>query len=518
MAFLTGYPRRRVFLVFLMRTACPALPSSPQQALDPRKTWTPAFVGATAWKLVFIALDVAGARPWGIPACLLALVVLIGGVSAEEAQEALSGGAATVLATTRQAFGQPLPHLTPDQETRFFVGNSFFNRNWVSAPSSTTARDGLGPLFNARSCSACHLHDGRGRPPAPGEDMLSMLVRLSIPGRDAQQGVVPEPTYGDQLNGLAVHGVPPEGRVRVDYEEIAGAYGDGEPYSLRKPRYTFIDLNYGAMRPETLLSPRVAPAMVGLGLLEAVPAQALLRLADPDDADGDGVSGRPNRVWDRARQQTVLGRFGWKANQPTVAQQVAGAFLGDIGITSSLFPDENCPPAALACRQARNGGNPELSDQLFGHVVFYSRTLAVPARRDVQRPDVRHGKQLFDEAQCNACHTPTLRTGTVPGLPDLSQQVIHPYTNLLLHDMGAALADGRPDFEATGSEWRTPPLWGIGLVQTVNRHTYFLHDGRARNLAEAILWHGGEAETSKEYFRRLPRTDREALLRFLRSL
>ena len=453
-----------------------------------------------------------------LPACLLAAALMSSAAFSEEVSEALSGGAATVYATTRQAFEQPLPHLTPDQETQFFVGNSFFNRNWVGAPSSTTARDGLGPLFNARSCSACHLHDGRGRPPEPGEDMLSMLVRLSIPGRDAQRGVVPEPTYGDQLNSLAVHGVPPEGRVLVTYEEILGTYGDGEPYSLRKPTYAFTDLRYGPMQQKTLLSPRVAPAMIGLGLLEAVPAEALLGQADPDDTDGDGISGRPNRVWDKVRRQTVLGRFGWKANQPNVAQQVAGAFLGDIGITSSLFPDENCPPAARECREALNGGTPELSNKLFGHVVFYSRTLAVPARRDLQQSDVRRGRQLFNEAQCGACHTPTLRTGEVPGLPDLSRQVIHPYTDLLLHDMGAVLADGRPDFEATGSEWRTPPLWGIGLVETVNRHTYFLHDGRARNLAEAILWHGGEADASKAYFRRLPRAEREALLQFLRSL
>jgi len=453
-----------------------------------------------------------------LPAGLLAAAVLLSAAFAEEARESLSGGAATVFATTRQAFGQPLPHLTADQETQFFVGNSFFNRNWVSAPSSTTARDGLGPLFNARSCSACHLHDGRGQPPAPGEDMLSMLVRLSVPGHDTEQGVVPEPTYGDQLNNLAIHDVPPEGRALVSYEELTGTFSDGEPYSLRQPTYTFTDLNYGPMHPETLASPRVAPAMVGLGLLEAVPEQTLMDLADPGDADGDGISGRVNRVWDKMRQRTVPGRFGWKANQPTVAQQVAGAFLGDIGITSPLFPHDNCPATALACRQAHNGGSPELSENLFGHVVFYSRTLAVPARRNPQQPAVRRGRQLFDAAQCGACHIPTLRTGVVPGLPDLSRQVIHPYTDLLLHDMGAALADGRPDFEATGSEWRTPPLWGIGLVETVNRHTYFLHDGRARNLAEAILWHGGEAEASKEYFRRLPAADREALVQFLRSL
>lgn len=450
--------------------------------------------------------------------CLLTFVLLPGYAAADASQQALSGGAATVQTNTRQAFGQPLPHLTADQETRFFVGNSFFNRNWVSAPASTTARDGLGPLFNARSCSACHLHDGRGRPPVPGEDMLSMLVRLSVPGQDSQRGVVPEPTYGDQFNGFAVPGVRPEGRALVTYEEIPGTYEDGEPFSLRRPTYTFSDLHYGPMHTDTRLSPRVAPAMVGLGLLEAVPESALLAMADPHDADGDGISGRPNRVWDRARQETVVGRFGWKANQPTVAQQVAGAFLGDIGITSWLFPDENCTPAAVACRQAPNGGSPELPDTLLGHVVFYSRTLAVPARRNPRSPEVVRGRKLFDDAQCNACHTPTLRTGIVSGLPDLSDQVIHPYTNLLLHDMGDGLADNRPDFEASGSEWRTPPLWGIGLVETVNRHTFFLHDGRARNLAEAILWHGGEAEESKERFRRMPRDDREALLKFLNSL
>ena len=499
-----GYPMQRMPRLFGVKSVFKTAPSRHARERGGIGSSFPWPCGSWNWLL--------------FPACLLTLVLVAGAAHADPSREALSGGAATVQATTRQAFGQPLPHLTADQETRFFVGNSFFNRNWVSAPASTTARDGLGPLFNARSCSACHLHDGRGRPPAAGEDMLSMLVRLSIPGQDSQRGVVPEPTYGDQFNGLAVSGVPPEGRALVTYEEMPGAYEDGEPFSLRRPTYTFSDLQYGPMHPNSRLSPRVAPVMIGLGLLEAVPESALLALADPDDADGDGISGRPNRVWDKARQETVVGRFGWKANQPNVAQQVAGAFLGDIGIPSTLFPDENCPADAVACWQASNGGSPELSESLLGHVVFYSRTLAVPARRNSRLPQVRRGRTLFNEAQCNACHTPTLRTGAVPGLPDLSGQVIHPYTNLLLHDMGPGLADNRPDFEASGSEWRTPPLWGIGLIETVNRHTFFLHDGRARNIAEAILWHGGEAEVSKEYFRRMPRDDREALLQFLNSL
>jgi CxxC motif-containing protein (DUF1111 family) len=409
--------------------------------------------------------------------------------------------------------------LSAEQETRFFVGNSFFNRNWVIAPSSTAARNGLGPLFNARSCSACHLRDGRGQPPStPDAPMVALLLRLSIPGPEPHHGVVPEPHYGDQLQGFAIPGVPPEGKAVITYTDLPGAFADGEAYSLRQPAYNITELGYGALHPDTRLSPRVAPFMIGLGLLEAVPAEALLALADPDDRDGDGISGRPNMVWDIASQQAVLGRFGWKANQPSVAQQTAAAFLGDIGITSALFPDENCTAVQTACRNAPNGGQPEVAPDILQDIVFYARTLAVPAQRQWDDPAVLRGKQLFVQARCAGCHTPTLRTGPVPELPGLSHQVIHPYTDLLLHDLGAGLADGRSDFAATGQEWRTAPLWGIGLIETVNGHTTFLHDGRARNLSEAILWHGGEAEAAREAFRSLPRAEREALLRFLGSL
>jgi CxxC motif-containing protein (DUF1111 family) len=409
--------------------------------------------------------------------------------------------------------------LPPEQETQFFVGNSFFNRNWVIAPSSTPARDGLGPLYNARSCSACHLRDGRGQPPtAPDEPLVALLLRLSISGQDAQRGTVPEPRYGGQLQGLSVPGVPPEGTVVITYEDRTGTFADGETYRLRQPTYRFTNLGYGPLHSEVRLSPRVAPFMIGLGLLEAVPEATILRRADPHDRDGDGISGRPNRVWDIARQQTVLGRFGWKANQPSVAQQTATAFLEDIGITSALLPEENCTAMQQACRNAPHGGQPEIAPDILHSVIFYARTLVVPAQRHWDGPEIQRGKQLFMQAGCAGCHTPTLRTGKVPGLPGLSEQTIHPYTDLLLHDMGAGLADGRSDFDATGQEWRTPPLWGIGLIHTVNGHTTLLHDGRARNLTEAILWHGGEAETAKEAFRTMPRPEREALLRFLESL
>jgi len=249
-----------------------------------------------------------------------------------------------------------------------------------------------------------------------------------------------------------------------------------------------------------------------------VPQADILALADPDDRDGDGVSGRANQVWDAAAGRLALGRFGWKANEPTVAQQAAGAFLGDIGITTPLFPDENCTAAVPDCRTAANGGAPAIEADDFAKVVLYASSLAVPGRRDWDDPTVLQGKALFTALGCAACHMPTLTTGDYPTIPALTGQTIHPYTDLLLHDLGAELADGRPDFLAGGSEWRTPPLWGLGLIQTVNGHTNLLHDGRARNALEAILWHGGEAQAARDNFARLDAAQREALLRFLDSL
>ncbi len=431
----------------------------------------------------------------------------------------LSGGATTVHDTGRDAFSMPARNLTPERRSAFFVGNSFFKQNWVIAPASTAARDGLGPLFNARSCSACHFKDGRGRPPEPGEEMLSMLLRLSLPGADATTGApLPEPTYGGQLQPHGVPGVPGEGRVRVAYEELPGSFADGTPYSLRQPTYRFESLSSGPLAADVLFSPRVAPHMIGMGLLEAIPEETIRALADPDDEDGDGIAGVVNEVWDVKRGRKALGRFGWKANQPTTEQQVAGAFHGDIGITSSLFPGEDRTPAQTEALAAASGGEPELSDHILQRVVFYSQTLAVPARRDVDDATVLEGERLFREAGCAKCHIPELTTGTLEGFPELSNQKIQPFTDLLLHDMGEGLADGREDFAATGSQWRTPPLWGIGLIETVNGHTTLLHDGRARNLSEAILWHGGEGEESKEAYRAMSAEERAALLRYLESL
>lgn len=430
--------------------------------------------------------------------------------------DARLGGATTAFSAGRNAFELSARNLNTEERRTFNVGDSFFNQNWVTAPASTVARDGLGPTFNAQACSSCHSHDGRARPPENDSDPVrGLLLKLSIPGPD---GPIDHPDYGDQLQDRAINGVPPEGRLVIRYEPISGTYADGTPYTLQKPIYHILDPAFGPLRPDTMISPRIGPAVFGMGLLEAIPESRILSLADPEDLDNDGISGQPNMVWDIRRQAYALGRFGWKAGQPTIEQQSAGAFHGDIGITSTLFPEENCPPAQEACRRAPNGGMPEVPDERLVKVVFYVRTLAVPAMRNVDDPSVQRGARIFHDIGCVACHTPRHVTAPDFSVGALSSQVIYPYTDLLLHDMGDDLADNRPDGQANGREWRTPPLWGIGLVQAVNGHTRFLHDGRARNLEEAILWHGGEAETSREFFKGLTLKEREALLKFLRSL
>jgi CxxC motif-containing protein (DUF1111 family) len=321
--------------------------------------------------------------------------------------------------------------------------------------------------------------------------------------------------YGGQLQDRAILGVPAEGRIRISRRPIAGRYGDGTPYTLLSPSYAIVERAFGPLPRDLQVSPRVAPGVFGVGLLEAVPERAILAHADPSDADRDGISGRANRVGDERSRGTALGRFGWKANVPSVEQQNAGAFQGDIGITSPIFPAENCLRGQRACEAAPDGGRPEVDEHKLERVTLYTRTLAVPARRRVEATAA--GERTFAEIGCSSCHLPELRTGA-SDVPALAHEDIRPYTDLLLHDMGAGLADGRPDGLASGSEWRTAPLWGIGLVETVNRHTRFLHDGRARNLAEAILWHGGEGAPAMQRFRKLPPAKREQLLAFLRSL
>jgi len=433
--------------------------------------------------------------------------------------EALGGGDTTNrLLFGSNAFTLPAANLDAASKAAFFTGNSFFNLAWVAAPSSTTARDGVGPIFNARSCSTCHFKDGRGRPPLDETEPLEgLLLRLSIPGTGPHGAPVPDPVYGGQFQPFALPDVPAEGKVRIRYDEVPGTFADSETYSLRRPRYELVDLAYGPLDPQVRLSPRVAPAMIGLGLLEAVPEDEIVARVDENLAVGDGIVGKVNRVWDSTAGEVRIGRFGWKAEEPSVRQQSAGAFQGDMGITSSLAPTEPCTSAQSECLDSPSGGEPEIDDESFDKVVLYSQTLAVPERAGWNEPQVLRGRALFREASCSRCHVPRHRTGEHE-VAALSHQVIWPYTDLLLHDMGEDLSDDRPVFGATGREWRTPPLWGIGRVRQVNRHELFLHDGRARGFAEAILWHGGEAEGAREAFRHMPKDDRAALIAFLESL
>lgn len=442
-------------------------------------------------------------------------------VAIQETDEQYAGGKNfTTFDRSENAFGIQGKNLTMEEDGYFVTGNAFFRSNWVTAPASVQSLDGLGPFMNAISCGSCHFKDGRAKPPVfPEEPLNGLLFRLSIPLDGAHGELLGDPVYGGQLQDKAILNVLPEARVRVTYEEKTGYYADGSSYSLRKPVYTFFDMNYGDFAPGWMYSPRIAPQMPGLGLLEIVPESEILAWSDPDDSNGDGISGRPNYVWNEAKQQSSLGRFGWKANQPDLLQQTAKAFNGDIGITTHLFPEDH-----LSTFQQQqypnipNGGNPELGTETLNKVVSYTRTLSVPARREWDATQVLRGKFVFLELQCGACHRPAMQTGSEGAISALQNQNIRPYTDLLLHDMGPELADNRPDFLASGTEWRTPPLWGIGMIETVNNHTFLLHDGRARSIVEAILWHGGEAERAREDFKYLPAADRAALIQFLNSL
>ncbi|MBC8043360.1 MAG: c-type cytochrome [Rhizobacter sp.] len=432
-----------------------------------------------------------------------------------EAGEELSGGMATVFDVSQNALGHLAPNISGDRETDFAVGNSFFNQNWVAAPASTTARDGLGPLFNARSCAGCHFKDGRAKPIEGDAVQQALLFRIST-SNAANGEPNPHAVYGGQIQSQSVSEAMREAEAKVSYTESTGKFADGESYSLRVPAYRFENLQYGALGTVDV-SPRTAPQLSGMGLLENISDADLLANADEFDRNGDGVSGKANYVWDKKSQRLALGRFGWKAGQPDAEQQTADALGGDMGISSSLALMQNHTPAQNL-NDLPNGGSPEIADDVFAQVVFYVRTLAVPARRNWKNEIVLKGKMLFAQSGCTGCHTPSFKTANRNGIAELSNQTIRPYTDLLLHDMGDGLADNRADFLASGHEWRTPPLWGIGLIKTVNGHTLFLHDGRARNLQEAILWHGGEAEKSKEAFRQQSKTDRDAIIAFLESL
>ena len=416
-----------------------------------------------------------------------------------------------------EAFSQPVPGLSDTEREQFFRGRILVRQSWVVAPSKDEQFDGLGPLYNRLACISCHPRNGRGQPPETADErMLSMLVRLSVPGKDAHGGPKPHPAYGGQLNEEGIPGVPGEGRATLRWHEVSTvALAGGEKVSLRKPQIKFAELAYGPI-DGVLTSPRVGEQMVGMGYLDAVTEATLEGMAK--EAKPDGVKGRVNRVWNPETQRMEAGRFGYKSNMPTLRAQSAGAFNGDIGITSPLFPDENCTSVQKACQQAPNGGSPELSAMQLDDVEFYLAHLVVPSRRIADSAKVSRGETAFAQAGCAACHRPELKTDPTWRFPRLAGQTIHPYTDLLVHDMGKGLSDRRPDGLANGSEWRTSPLWGLGLTAAVSESGFYLHDGRARSLVEAIVWHGGEAKTARDRFVRMGKEERDALLAFLNSL
>ncbi|MDD4912826.1 MAG: di-heme oxidoredictase family protein [Sideroxydans sp.] len=433
-------------------------------------------------------------------------------------QPALANDAAiAVNDATREAYTQPVPAMEETDRAKFLKGRGLVRQIWVIPPSENREIAGLGPLYNRLSCIACHPANGRGfAPENKDEPMRAMLVRLSVPGSDPHGGPLPHSAYGGQLNENGVPGVAGEGRAEIRYTTHTVTLHGGEKITLRKPSFRFTDLAYGAMPKNLMTSPRIAPSIFGLGLLEAVPDSTLVALASVSKPTG--IKGKINLVWDEEQKKSVPGRFGWKANMPNLRQQIAGAFVGDMGVTSPLFQQENCMLAQSECAKSPSAGKPELNKEQLDATEFYHFALAVPQRRDTDDRRVQRGAKLFDQAQCGACHVSELKTGEFSKYPTLANRTIHPYTDLLLHDMGEALADHRPDYLASGREWRTPPLWGIGLAQKVEPRANFLHDGRARTLLEAVLWHDGEAAPAARSVKQMTLQDRHALIRFLESL
>ena len=385
----------------------------------------------------------------------------------------------------------------------FFIGNSFFKKNWVVAPASTSARDGLGPHFDSRSCSGCHFMDGRGNPTT---NPASLVIRIASLNHDQPS---PVPRYGKQLTRHAINNFQPEGNISVS-QVSSNLPGIDVPLTENQIKIEWLK---GTPQQTVIISPRVAPHLIGLGLLEAIDTEKILLKHDPDDLNNDGISGRANWVQTKG-QQPVLGRFGWQAESPSVAFQVGKALINDMGITNDIFGDNICLDLQEH-PQCQSSSEPEISSHLFNQLVLYSKALAIPRIR-ASDAAFESGLALFEQTGCDSCHTPFHETTGKDKA--FANKTIAPFTDLLLHDMGEYLADKDSNGNPQKTEWRTPPLWGIGLFQAVNKHTQFLHDGRANSIHEAILWHGGEAHTAREKYLELSDQDMQQLLEFLNEI
>lgn len=423
-----------------------------------------------------------------------------------------AGGETTVFLTSSNAFSTPAANLNGNDLDMHLDGDFQFESAFVTAPAQVNG--GVGPIFNNTSCVSCHPKDGRAPFPNNINGLSGFFMRSSLPGMDENGGPVPVPNFGLQIQNQAIFGYEPEAKFEVNYTPIVETLADGTQITLQKPQYNLIDA-YTTVPNNILLSPRLAPPVFGLGLLEAIPESEILLYEDINDSDGDGISGKANYVYDFVTNTTKIGRFGWKANTATVLEQCAGAYVGDMGVTNYVFTQET--GFGQTNGDDGLGDDPEVPENILNEVAFYCKTLAVPAPRNIENESVRRGAQLFEQIECAKCHVPSMVTG-FDAIPAISNQTIFAYTDMLLHDMGNDLADNRPDYLADGNEWKTRPLWGIGLTQVVNGHTNFLHDGRAKNITEAILWHGGEALNSKNKFKALSTQERTDLLQFINSL
>ncbi|WP_440876960.1 di-heme oxidoreductase family protein [Thalassotalea sp. PLHSN55] len=464
--------------------------------------------------------------------------------------EHLAGGQASVINTTADAFSQRSGIMDDvDRIQLFELGDDFFTNPWVAGSASTSSRDGLGGLFNNNACQDCHIRDGRGHAPdEDSDDFGSILFRAAKSDITADQAYqmsqslmanVGDTSVGGQLQQDAIADVMPEVDLAVTYTHSTVTFDDGYQVELRKPVWQLTSKKAAQgydFDADTVFSARVSPGMTGLGLLALVSEQDILANEDINDSDNNGISGKANRVWSIVAENAELGRFGWKAGQPSLLEQSAGAFVNDMGLTSRLHQQESCLAHQTDCAQAANGNGDsvndydyEVSDKILEAIDFYATHLAVPQRRNAYDDDVKRGKDLFINLGCQGCHTASYTTEYSSEHPELSEQEIYPYTDMLLHDMGEELADFTLDnqpasaemayeFLATAREWRTPPLWGIGLAQTVDTEATFLHDGRARTILEAVLWHGGEAQTARDNVLKLSSSERADLLAFLSDL
>ena len=438
------------------------------------------------------------------------------------------GGKTTNEVENKNSFSLSARNLEEHMKINFLVGNALFERIWEDAKlSKNIAKDGLGPFFSAKSCESCHISDGRGHlPKSASDNTVSVVIQISKDSKNSDSKIknVEDSTYGGQISEFSVEGVVKEADISFNYEYVPSVYEDGRVVQLRKPVIKISNLNYGSFDDRTNFSARIAQPMIGLGLIENISSTDIIANADEDDVNNDNITGKANMVWNSVLNEWSLGRFGWKASQPTVYQQTADAFFHDMGLSNNLHINSyNCSDKQKDCENAIDGSsdefdNFEVSNDQLNLVTFYSSQLGVPIRRNIDSADVIAGKKIFYQLNCQSCHVDKFVTKKNGSYANLSNQIIYPYSDFLLHDMGKGLADGVSEYNATGQEWRTPPLWGIGLTKVVSEEYGFLHDGRARTLEEAILWHGGEANKIIQEFKKLNKIEVNQLVSFIESL